>query len=310
VPGEAFRRSRLFSVHGDDMQDLRIGVSGWTYKNWHDDFYPGDLPKSRALEFASRQFNSIEVNGSFYSLISPDTWRRYHEVTPVDFVLAVKGSRFISHNKRLKEVDVPLANFFASGLLELKEKLGPILWQFSPRPIPVERFERFLEILPRETGEASELAERHDERVRRTSWKIDRSRRIRYALEIRDPDLLTPDFVRLARNHGVALVFSDSGRWPYTEEITAGFVYLRLHGSPHTYTSRYSDPALDQWAEKVRRWTSGNEPSEPERITDRKPPPRKTRAAFVYFDNDAEGHAPQDARRLMDRLSVSAPYAG
>jgi len=285
---------------------IRIGVSGWTYKNWHDSFYPGGLPKRRELEYASRRFNSVEVNGSFYSLISPKTWRRYRDVTPPDFVFAVKGSRFITHSKMLKEVDGPLANFFASGVLELKEKLGPILWQFSARSIPMERFERFLQVLPRDTGEASKLAENHDDRVKRASWEIDRPRRIRYALEIRDPDLLDPDFARLARKNGVALVFSDSGQWPYTEELTAGYVYLRLHGSPETYASRYSDSDLDRWAGRIRKWVKGGEPPEPRRITDRKPPRRKTRDAYIYFDNDSRGHAPHDARRLMERLSIAA----
>ncbi|MFO7963034.1 MAG: DUF72 domain-containing protein [Desulfobacterales bacterium] len=287
------------------MTDIRIGISGWTYGNWHGDFYPEDLPKRKELEYAGRIFNSIEVNGSFYTLIKPDTWRRYYEQTPPGFLFAVKGSRFITHTKKLKDIKTPLANFFASGFLELREKLGPILWQFSARGPEKGRYEAFLELLPKNTKEAAELAKHHDHRLSgRASTRVDRNRRIRHAFEIRDEKLFVPEFVRLIRRHGVALVFSDSGKWPYIEEITGGFVYLRLHGSPHTYASRYSDKDLDRWADSIRRWTSGSEPDHPERITDRKPPQRKTRDAYVYFDNDYHGHAPHDACRLMARLGV------
>lgn len=289
------------------MPEIRIGISGWTYDRWRGDFYPEDLPKSRELEYASRKFNSIEVNGSFYSLISPKSWKKYYDQTPAGFLFAVKGSRFITHNKKLKDIRGPLANFFASGLLELKEKLGPILWQFPSRGVNPDRFPEFFELLPANTEEASALAHRHDRRVSgRTSMSADRKRRIRYAVELRDPDLFSPEFVRLARQHGAALVFSHcGGNWPYTEEPTGGFVYIRLHGAPHTYASRYSDSDLDRWAEKIRRWADGKEPSLPARITDRKPPARKSRDAYIYFDNDSEGHAPHDARRLMERLSVT-----
>ncbi len=289
------------------MADIRIGISGWSYAKWRNSFYPDDLPKKKDLEYASRQFTSIEVNGSFYSLFSPGTWRRYYEETPPGFLFAVKGSRFITHIKQLRDIRGPLANFLASGILELKEKLGPILWQFPARHLAPERFGDFLDLLPKNTAAASRLAHDHDQRVSgRASLSIDRNRRLRHALEIRDPNALTPAFVRLLRRHGVALVFSDSGKWPYFEEITAGFVFLRLHGSPQTYASRYSDADLDRWAGKIRLWTSGQEPAEAARITDRIPPRRKTRDAYVYFDNDAEGHAPRDALRLMERLSVTS----
>ncbi len=286
------------------MPRLRIGISGWQYGNWHGDFYPKDLARRRELGFASRQFNSIEVNGSFYSLIKPETWRRYYEETPSGFLFAVKGSRFITHLKQLKDIRVPLANFFASGLLELREKLGPVLWQFPARRLDRDRFDAFLDLLPRDTEEAARLAQNHDQRLSgRASMRIDRKRHLRHALEIRDPDLLTPALIGRVRRHGMALVFADSGKWPYVEEVTAGYVYLRLHGSPHTYASRYSDEDLDRWADRIRHWIAGREPSRPERITDRKPPPRKSRDAYVYFDNDSQGHAPHDASRLTERLS-------
>ena len=180
------------------MPRLKIGISGWNYDNWHGDFYPEDLPRRKDLGFASRQFNSIEVNGSFYSLIKPEIWRRYYEETPAGFLFAVKGSRFITHLKRLRTSRTPLANFFASGLLELKEKLGPILWQFPASSLSQDRFEaNFSSCCPKTPRRPPGLARKHDQRLSgRASMRIDRKRRLRHALEIRYPDLLSPGFVR------------------------------------------------------------------------------------------------------------------
>lgn len=282
-----------------------VGVSGWTYESWHGPFYPADLPKARELEYASRQFNSIEINGSFYGLLKPETYRRWYEQTPRGFVFSVKGSRFITHNKKLKDAKTPLANFFASGLLLLKEKLGPILWQLPENlRFDTDRVEGFLELLPRNTQDAARLARKHDQRVKGRSWfQADAQHHLRHAIEVRHESFLTPEFVRVARSHGVALVFADSGQWPYVEELTAGFVYLRLHGSPNTYASRYGDKRLDAWSERIRKWRTGSEPSDADRITDRKPPRRKSRDVYVYFDNDQNAHAPRDALGLAERVS-------
>lgn len=285
--------------------EIRIGVSGWSYDHWRGAYYPESLPKRRHLEYVTHRLNSLEINGSFYSLLRPDTYRRYAETAPDDFVFAVKGSRFITHSKKLTDVDVPLANFFASGVLRLEEKLGPFLWQLPDMRWDVARTARFLELLPRDAKAASRLARKHDQRVSgRASMVVHRNRRIRHALEPRHPDHFSPEIVRACRDRGVALVFADSGDWPYTEELTAGFVYLRLHGSPHTYASRYGDRRLDEWARKIEAWTAGGEPDDPDRITERKPPGRKSRDAYVYFDNDGEAHAPRDAERLMRRLGL------
>lgn len=289
------------------MSQLRLGISGWNYDNWRGTFYPDDLPQRRQLAYASRYFNSIELNGSFYALQRPDTYRRWYEETPPGFCFAVKGSRFITHNKKLTNVEIPLANFFASGVLLLQEKLGPIVWQLSPHlTFDSQRLDAFLELLPHHTADAARLATRHDRRLHGRSWTCtDRRRRLRHALEIRHESFLVPDCVRLARRHGTAIVFSHSADWPYTEEVTAGYVYLRLHGSPETYVSPYSDAALDHWAARIRTWQAAEQPDNAERITDRRPPRRKTRDVYVYFDNDKEGHAPNDARRLAKRLGLT-----
>ena len=285
---------------------VRIGISGWTYAGWRGPFYPTDLPRSRELEYASRRFETIEINGSFYRMQTPKSYRRWRETTPAGFVFSVKGSRFITHNKKLADIEAPLANFFASGVLFLEEKLGPILWQLSPRlTFDRDRVAEFLDRLPHDAVAAARLARGHDDRVKSPGWpESGGRRRLRHALEIRHPSFLSPELVRIARDSGTALVFSDSASWPYVEELTAGFVYLRLHGSEETYASGYDDEALDGWAARIRAWRDGGEPADPRRITDRVPPPRRSRDIYVYFDNDAKVRAPFDAMALARRLGV------
>lgn len=284
------------------MGTIRIGLSGWSYDSWQGDFYPDDLPKARRLEYVASRFPAVEVNGSFYSLLSAKTWRKYRDETPADFRFAVKGSRFITHNKQLSDVRVPLANFLASGLLELGRKLDVILWQFQARrAVRLDRLSEFLEMLPRDTEGLSELAAEHDGRVSEPVVETDGSNhRIRHAVELRSDTDLTPERVDVLRHAGAALVISHAQEWRCVEELTAGFVYARLHGAPRTYASRYDDDALETWAERLRAWRDGGEPDGAERVTDRKAPERKSRDAYVFFDNDAEGHAPHDAERLAE----------
>jgi uncharacterized protein YecE (DUF72 family) len=288
------------------VTDIRIGISGWTYQGWRGPFYPDDLPHRRELEFAARQFNAIEINGTFYSLQRPDSFRRWRDETPDGFRFAVKGSRFITHMKQLRDVATPLANFFASGILRLEEKLGPILWQFSDRMRhDADRFARFLDLLPRSSAEATRLARRHDARLTgRASYHTETDRPVRHALEIRHPSFLVPEFVALLRSHGVALVFSDAAtEWPYTEDVTTDFVYLRLHGAEELYASGYDAASLDRWADRVRSWTRGREPTDASRAGPAAPAADR-RDAWVFFDNDAKVHAPFDAMELADRLDV------
>jgi uncharacterized protein YecE (DUF72 family) len=267
---------------------MRIGISGWTYTPWRGVFYPKGLTQRRELEFASRALNSIEINGSFYSLQRPSSYRAWYDATPPGFVFSVKGARFITHMKKLRDVEAPLANFFASGVLALREKLGPILWQFPPNfGWNPERFSAFFELLPRDTAEAAKLSRRHDEKVKGHVWtKTDATRRLRHCVEIRHPTFLVPEFFELLRRHNIAFVFADTaGKWPYAEELTADFVYIRLHGAAQLYVSGYSDSELGWWAARIRRW-------------------RRGRDSFVYFDNDAKVHAPFDAKRLAETFGI------
>src|SRR5205823_4925750 len=230
--------------------------------------------------YASRQVDSLEINGSFYSLQRPEQYREWHRATPEGFVFAVKGGRFITHMKKLRDVETPLANFFASGVLCLNEKLGPVLWQLPP----VLRFDealltRFFELLPRDTIEAAALARRHDHRLEGRSWvRAARRRPLRHAIEIRHESFRCPRFVRLLRRHAIALVVADTaGRWPLLEDVTADFVYVRLHGARELYVSGYTTAALDMWAKRISAWSAGGEPADARRVADKPARTRKTR---------------------------------
>src|ERR1044071_663424 len=220
------------------MSQLRIGISGWRYAPWRGTFYPQDLPQRRELEYAASKLNSIEINGSFYSLQRPESYQQWYQQTPEDFVFSVKGGRFITHMRRLKEVEIPLANFFASGLLRLKEKLGPILWQLPPSfRFEPERIESFLKLLPRDTHAAGKLAQKHDPRMKGRSWtRPEHDGEIRHAMEVRHESFLDRRFVKLLRETGVALVVADTAqKWPYAEDVTADFFYIRMHGDKEIY---------------------------------------------------------------------------
>jgi uncharacterized protein YecE (DUF72 family) len=287
---------------------FHIGISGWRYAPWRGVFYPPDLAQRRELEFASRQFRSIELNGSFYSLQRPQSYAQWYSQTPRGFVFAVKAPRYITHVRRLRKIDKPLANFLASGLFELREKLGPILWQFPPSLRYDEAlFEDFLSKLPRDTESAAALARRREPRMRgRCSLAIDRRRPLRHAVEIRHESFRDPRFIRLLRRHRVAAVFADTaGKWPYFEDVTADFVYLRLHGDQELYASGYAPKALDQWAARIQRWSQGQEPQDAQRILDGNAPKRARRNVYCYFDNDMKVKAPRDARALMQRLGLA-----
>jgi uncharacterized protein YecE (DUF72 family) len=286
---------------------ILIGISGWRYEPWRGTFYPKGLPQHSELKYASRMLPTIEINGSFYSLQSPGYYAEWYADTPEGFVFAVKGPKYITHLRRLKEVETPLANFFANGVFELKEKLGPILWQFPPQlPFKPERFDAFFAQLPRDTQAAAQLAAWHDHRVEgRMSLVPDRKRALRHAVEIRHPSFIDPAFVALLRRHRIALVVADTaGKWPLIEDLTADFVYVRLHGDKELYASGYSDEALARWAERMRRWSEGAQVPDARLASSRAAPRRARRDVYCYFDNDVKVHAPYDAAALMRKLGM------
>jgi uncharacterized protein YecE (DUF72 family) len=283
---------------------VRIGISGWRYKRWRGVFYPKGLPQRRELEYAAGIFGSVEINGTFYSLQRPENFARWADATPGDFVFAVKGSRYITHMLRLTEMRKPLANFFASGVLRLGRKLGPILWQFPPQfRFNPEKLEAFFKALPRDTSAALALARRHDKRVSDRSWlRVAENRPLRYAMEIRHPSFVNPDFVKLLRRYEIALVCADTVSWPRLMDLTADFVYCRLHGSEELYASGYDGKSLDRWAARVAAWARGLEAPDGERVIDEPAPKRARRDVYVYFDNDAKVRAPGDAQGLIERV--------
>ncbi|TWI69542.1 uncharacterized protein YecE (DUF72 family) [Pseudoduganella lurida] len=289
------------------MAHLRIGISGWRYEPWRKVFYPHDLAQARELEFASRNLPTIEINGSFYSLQRPKSYQAWYDATPPDFVFSHKGNRFLTHMKRLRDPEGPLCNIFASGVLALREKLGPFLWQLPPNfRFDADLLEGFLRLLPHDTAAALAMAQRHDARMDGRSYlEIDRKRKLRHALEIRHESFNNPLFIKLLRKYKVALVVADTaGKWPDFEDVTADFMYLRLHGEKELYAGGYTDAALDDWADRIRAWSTGGQPKNARLISAVAPPQRASRDVFCYFDNDIKVHAPFDARRLLARLGA------
>ena len=292
------------------MAHARVGISGWRYPPWRGVFYPSGLAQRRELEYVAARLSTVEINGSFYSLQRPSSFQSWYAQTPDDFVFAVKGARFITHMKKLADVHTPLANFFGSGVLALEHKLGPVLWQLPPMlPFDPGRLEAFFEQLPRSTAAAAKLAEGHDARLRDRAWTTAQADRpLRHAVEVRHASYREAAFVELLRRHDIALVVADTaGKWPYMEDLTSDFVYVRLHGDQELYVSGYDDRSLDAWAARVRAWVDGAAPAGARTVAGPAEPARGGRDVYVYFDNDVKVRAPVDAIALTERLRDVMP---
>lgn len=263
---------------------IHVGISGWRYPPWRGVFYPPGLAQKKELQYVVERMNTVEINGSFYSLQRRSSYESWYARSRPGFVFSVKGSRFISHLKKLAGIETALANFFASGVLALEDRLGPILWQLPPNfGFDAERIDAFLTLLPRSTAAAAAFAKGHDERIKYgalTDVRTDRP--LRYAMEVRHESFRDPAFVALARRHGIAIVVADTaGKWPLLEHVTTDFAYARLHGDAELYASGYSPEALAAWARRIRSWDV---------------------ETFVYFDNDMKVRAPYDAMALAELL--------
>ena len=288
------------------MASIRVGISGWLYPRWRGTFYPKGLPQRSELQFAASKLNAIEINGTFYSMKKPADFLSWREQTPRNFIFALKGPRFITHMKKLKDVEAATANFFASGVLRLNNRLGPILWQFPAQmPYMPDRFAAFLSLLPHDTRSAAKLAHKHNDRLKEAPWlRIDKNRPLRHAFEVRHESFLCDEFIQLLRKHSAALVIADSaGKFCYAEDVTSDFVYIRLHGSTKIYTSGYSDKELIRWSARIRKWQSGDQPDDASCVTTSVNRRQARRDVFVFFDNDAKIHAPFDAQRLSAMIA-------
>ena len=302
------RRVRGLRASPTPSPQIRIGISGWRYAPWRGVFYPAGLRQRDELAFAAARFSTIEINGSFYSLQRPEYYQRWHDETPPGFVFSVKGPRYVTHMLKLRDTGPALANFFASGVANLRDKLGPFLWQLPPTlSYDAERLETFFALLPRDSDQASRLARRHNENVRgRARLAFGPNRRLRHALEIRHPSYVDPAFVALLRRHDIALVVADTaGRWPFAQDVTSNFIYVRLHGDEELYVSGYTPASLARWAARIGCWREGRQHGDDRLIDAARPPPVRPRDVYVYFDNDAKVMAPRDAERLSRLVSVS-----
>jgi uncharacterized protein YecE (DUF72 family) len=283
----------------DQLADIRVGISGWRYPPWRGEFYPPGLPQHGELAYAAGRLRTIEINGSFYSLQPPGNWRQWRDSVPDGFEFAVKGGRFITHMKRLRDPRSSLAPFFASGPLLLGDRLGPLLWQLPPNfQYDAGQLADFFVELPRTEGAAATLARENDRAISRAGadalWQRARKghaqNRIRHALEVRHPSFANDGFVDLCREHDIAIVVTDGAEsWPRIEAVTSDHVYVRLHGADQLYVSGYPETDLDAWADRILRWA-------------RNP---GVRTVHVYFDNDVKVRAPYDAMSLASRLGVA-----
>jgi uncharacterized protein YecE (DUF72 family) len=270
---------------------ILIGTSGWQYPHWRARFYPRGMPSALRLQHIASVFDTVEINGTFHTLGRPDEFARWRASVPDGFVFSVKGSRYLTHMLKLTRPRIPLANFFAQGVLALGKKLGPIVWQLPPMvAFDVDRAGAFFALLPRNLEEAERLAQEHDSRFEGSSLLCapdGHGHRLRYALEVRHDSWLGEEALQLLAKHDIALVTADSARQhPASLERTANFAYLRLHGARRLYGGHYSDADLDEWGALVAAWAQRSD-------------------VYVYFDNDERAYAPADAQRLRTRLSSS-----
>jgi len=284
---------------------IRIGMAGWRYDEWRGTFYPEDLAQRRELEFASRQLNSIELNGTFYSTQRPKSFQSWSKETPDDFVFAIKGSQFITHIRKLENVETALANFLAQGMLCLGKKFGPILWQLPPNlSIDLERLQTFFKLLPRTQKQAAAYARQRDEWMASRSWlNVEEDLPLHHAVEVRHNSFAVPEYISLLRENNIALVVADTVKWPCMMDVTADIVYCRLHGNEKIYPNGYTADAIDVWARRVIAWSRGEEVTDGKRVHPELGPQCDARDVFVYFDDDVKVRAPFDAMSLSKRIA-------
>jgi uncharacterized protein YecE (DUF72 family) len=259
---------------------IRIGVGGWTYEPWRGAFYPRGLPQGRELEYAGAKLTSIEINGTYYGSQKPESFAKWRDQTPDDFVFAVKGPRFATNRRVLAEAGESIERFFKTGVTGLKTKLGPINWQFATsKRFDPEDFAAFLKLLP---SSVDGLA-------------------IRHAVEVRHDSFKNPDFIALARAHAVAIVMAGDSEYPEIADATAPFVYVRIMGTTKTEETGYSTAALDLWATRAKMWAEGGSPQDLETVA-KAPPDARRREVFLYVISGDKERNPAAAMALIERV--------
>ncbi|CAN7147847.1 DUF72 domain-containing protein [Cupriavidus necator] len=264
---------------------VRVGIGGWNFAPWRDNFYPAGLAQARELAYASRHLSAIEINSTYHGTQKRTSFAKWRDETPDDFVFAVKASRFATNRRVLAESGESVERFIDSGIAELGRKLGPVVWQFAPtKQFDAEDFEAFLQLLPASVEGV----------------------KLRHVLEVRNDSFQSPDYLKLARKYKAATVFTDSPKFPSMADLTADFVYARLMASSEKLKAGYAPRDLDAWAERVRTWAQGHQPADLPTVEDRKPAARK-REVFVFFINGAKERAPAAAQALLERLDWTPP---
>lgn len=274
----------LFEQPGSRARRVRVGIGGWTYAPWRDNFYPAKLAQRRELEYASRHVSAIEVNGTYYGAQKPATYAKWRTETPDGFMFSLKAPRYTTDRKVLADAGKTIADFVDGGIAELGDRLGPINWQFPPyKAFDASDFAAFMDLLPRTLD----------------------GRALRHVFEVRHPSFLCPGYIDLARNHRVATVFTDSAKHPSFADVTGDFVYLRLMGSEASIATGYPAAALDAWAGRARIWADGGEPDDLPRVApaSMQDTPRDV---FVYFISAAKERNPAAAMSLLSRLQAEA----
>ena len=266
---------------GEVLSKIYVGIGGWTFAPWRETFYPEDLPKARELEYASRNVTAIEVNGTFYRTQTAATFAKWRDETPPGFVFSLKAPRYTTHRKTLADAGEGIARFIGSGIDELGEKLGPILWSFPPfRKFDAAEMEAFLEALPASVGEQP----------------------LRHVLDVRHETFVTPEFVELAARRGAVIAYSDTDTFSSAADVTGDFVYARLKRCVSEVKTGYPKPALEEWAQRARAWASGGEPADLPRVG-KSAAKKSPRDVFVFFISGAKERAPAAARELIALLA-------
>ena len=260
---------------------IRAGIGGWTFEPWEGTFYPGDLPKKRQLEYASGKLRSIEVNGTYYSTFKPNTFAKWAADAPDGFVFSLKAIRFSTNRRVLAEAGESVQRFLDSGVSELGDKLGPILWQFAPtKKFDADDFGAFLKLLP----------EKQD------------GVKLRHAVEVRTDSFIVPEFVALCRKNNVAIVYADHEKYPGISDVTGDFVYARLQTGSDDVPTCYTPKALGEWARRAKTWVEGKAPDDLPRADPASDAPVKPRDVFVYFITSGKVRAPHGAMAFMERV--------